>query len=61
MICDRKLNILIDVDVNNGDVKSFVGKVNVNLQMDVLLSVVLHNHFLCVVRKKLCLLLTEQL
>ena len=25
---------------------------NVNLQMDVLLSVVLHNHFLCVVKKK---------
>ena len=31
IICDRKRNILIEVDVNNGDVKSFVGKVNVNL------------------------------
>ena len=29
IICDRKLNSLIEVDVNNGDVKSFVGKVNV--------------------------------
>ena len=61
IICDRKGNILIEVDVSNGDVKSFVGKVNVNLQMDVLHSVVLHNHFLCVVKKKLCLLLTGQL
>ena len=61
IICDRKRNILIEVDVINGDVKSFVAKVNVNLQIDVLHSVVLHNHFLCVVKKKLCLLLTGQL
>ena len=61
IICDRKRNILIEVDVSNGDVKSFGGKVNVNLQMDVLHSVVLHNHFLHVVKKKLCLLLTGQL
>ena len=53
IICDRKRNVLIEVDVNNGDVKSFVGKVNVNLPMDVLHSVVLHNHFSCVVKKKL--------
>ena len=44
---------MTEVDVSNGDVKSFVGKVNVNLQMDVLLSLVLHNHFLCVVTGQL--------
>ena len=57
IICDRKRNILIEVDVSNDDVKEFSGKgecksADRRNQMDILLSVVLHNHFLCVVKKK---------